>query len=143
MRKLILLGFTSILLWSCNQNPLAENKTTEYTAPAAGTVIDADSMDVSDALNKLQFKVVVKSTGRSNKGTYDVFAQYGYDTVATQFTMPKGGEHFKPLLKKDKANTSFTIGFNQGDDTTFYEYYLINGDKGQMEMKYLKAYSFQ
>lgn len=125
------------------QSPASQN--VENTVPPVGTIILADSMRIPDALNKFYFSVQLVADEYTRQGTYDVMVHYGPADATTQITFPKGGtKKIIPKMKKGKSAFTYIIGFNYGeDDPTFYEYYEVKGSLGQIEMNYLKAYSFK
>ncbi|XZF13612.1 hypothetical protein ACTHGU_17665 [Chitinophagaceae bacterium MMS25-I14] len=144
MKYYFLVLCSSMVLFSCGQKASEHNEETHFDPPPAGTVIAADSVPVQDALNHFTFSVKVVSNEHSDHyGVYDVKAAYGPNTADGQFTMPKGGEELKPLLRKGKEENTYIIGFHYGTDTAFYEYYEVNGQHGQITMAYLKGYSFK
>ena len=111
-----------------------------------GMIVDSASMPVStgDGLNHFDFTVAIATTGQAKYGIYDIRAAWGPHDAASQFTMPRGGEQLKPIIRKNEKESIFTIGFFFGNDTTFHDYYQVNSDKsGNIEMKYLKGYSFK
>ncbi|RYZ53626.1 MAG: hypothetical protein EOP49_06965 [Sphingobacteriales bacterium] len=145
MRRLPLLLL--LALGACKEKaPVQDTATTAgsaYSVPKAGTVVAADSMDVSDALNEMYFAVRIVAGAHSFRRTYDVFAHFGPNEGETQITFPKADVTLRPVLRRGSGNHTYIIGFLHGQDTTFYEYFMIRGGKKEMEMKYLKAYSFK
>lgn len=136
--------FVCILGLSCSTPPEKEKETSVRTAAAPGTVIASQSMPIAeDQLNHSDFTVTIKATERSLKGTYRIDAAYGNNTAQSEFTMPRGGEQLKPVMRKGEEPYTFIIGFRQEGDETFYDYYQVSANRGMMEMKYLKAYSFK
>lgn len=126
---------------ACNGSGDKGKNTTKLTP---GSVIAVDSMRVvEDSLNNAWFSVKLLATDKSDNGTYAINAAWGFNTAATEFTMPKGGEQLQPVLRKQAEPYTFNIGFHQEGDTAFYDYYEIKGEKGAIRMKYIKAYSFQ
>ena len=121
---------------------LAVNDIDQYTPPPAGAVVTADSMPVTDdPLNHFTFTVKIKTNEYSNKGTYSIDAAYGPNTADGMFTMPRGGGHLKPILQKGKTPYTYIIGFEY--QHKFYEYYRVTGSKATIEIKNIKAYTFQ
>lgn len=135
-----------LLLAACGNatsgNAAGKHGNNNYTPPAAGTVIASQSTPITnDPLNHFDFTVKLIASEYSNYGTYTVKAAWGPDTATEQFTMPKGGTHLKPVLKKGTGAYSYVVGFYY--DNKFYDYYQIKGAKDNIEMKYISAYSFQ
>ena len=102
-------------------------------------------MTVPDPLNKLYFSVKLVANKFTSQGTYDVQIDYAHHTITTQLTFPREGiQDILPRMKKGTKPFSYIIGFNYGrEDSTFYEYYLIDASAGKIETRYLKAYSFK
>lgn len=147
MKKSILFCTAILLLAaaSCSGHKENDGDNSAYTTlPPAGTTIVADSMKVTeDPLNHFTFSVKVKANNNTKYGVYDVEASWGPNTAASQFTMPRGGEKLKPVLRKGTAPYTYIIGFHYDKDTAFYDYYQVNGNRGTIEAKYLKGYSFK
>lgn len=148
MKKIITLLIVTSSILGCATAPSNEQKATieqakKYTPPPAGTIIAADSSKVPDELNDFYFAVSIKSTEHSNNGTYDIFAHYGYNDAHSSFTLPKSDKNLIPVLKKSSTPFTYVVGFYWGDDDIFYDYYEVSAERGQIKMKYLKAYSFQ
>jgi hypothetical protein len=121
---------------------LAVNDIDQYTPPPPGTIVVADSMPVTDdPLNHFTFSVKVKANEYSKKGTYSILAAYGPNEGDGMFTMPRGGGNLKPVLQRSKEPYTYIIGFEY--QHKFYEYYKVSGSKGTIEIKNIKAYSFQ
>jgi hypothetical protein len=121
---------------------LAVNDDDQYNAPPAGTIVTADSMAVTnDPLNRFNFSVIIKTNEYSNRGTYAIEAAYGPNTAEGMFTMPRGGSHLKPVLHKGKEAYTYIIGFEY--QHKFYDYYVVRGSKNAIEIKNIKAYTFQ
>lgn len=131
------------LLAACKPSAGGDNSNENYAIPEAGTVVAKGLAETDDQLNHFRFSVFIKAGEQSNKGIYDVLAVYGHDSAASQFTMPRGGERLKPLLKKSDEPSTFIVGFHYGSDTAFYDYYEVSGARGSISMRYLKAYSFK
>lgn len=103
-----------------------------------------DSMRVTnDPLNHFYFSVKVVANEASKYGTYTIKASYGPNDATSQFTMPKGGEHFLPVIQKGTEPYTYIVGFHYENNKTFYDYYQVSAQRGQIAMKYLKAYSFK
>ena len=144
--------FAAIVLTCCSCNSGVQNKAKaprilavndeQYTPPAAGAIVAADSMPVTDdPLNHFNFSVKIKANEYSSRGTYSIAAAFGPNTADGMFTMPKGGSHLEPVLKKGTEPYSYVIGFKYKHK--FYDYYLVKGSKSAIEIKNIKAYAFQ
>lgn len=112
---------------------------------AAGEMMAADSMPIlEDLLNKPYFSVKVLSTEYTdNYGTYKVVVDWAKNHAESEFSMPKGGEKLKPVLHKANEPYTYDVGFYYEDEPDFYEYYKVSAAKGEIKMKYSKAYSFK
>jgi len=154
MNRILLLAVISVLaMGSCDEqeakdsvsrkpNLLAVNDIDQYNPPAPGSLVCADSMTVTDdPLNHFNFSVKIKTNEYSNKGTYSIEAAFGPNNANGMFTMPKGGGHLKPMLQKSKEPYTYIIGFEY--QHKFYEYYRVTGSKWTIEIKNIKAYTFQ
>jgi len=136
----------ALLAVACNSKPqtTGEEQTNDYTPPAPGTIIAAKSMPITgDQLNHFNFSVQVATNQYSKNGTYDVTVAWGPETAKGAFTMPQGGGNLKPVIRKTDTAYTYIIGFYSGNDKTFYDYYQVSGQKGNIEMKYIKGYSFK
>ena len=126
-------------LGSCNNG---ENKAAQKVKP--GEILAKEEMAiVGDTLNKFKFSVTVKADSEVEKGVYDVSASWGNNTADSKFTMPKGGEDLKPILRHANKPNAYIIGFRAGKDTTFNEYFEVSGVNGTLKMQYVKSYSFE
>ncbi len=142
MKKLLLIccSLYSLLMVSCGGSSQKE----AYVFPKPGTVIDSAEMSVTtDTLNDFTFYVVIRADSDVAKGIYDVTATHGVNTAEGKFTMPKGAEQYKPVIKKGTTPETFIVGFYLPKDTTFYDYFEVTGQKLNIGMKYLKSYSFE
>ncbi|MDR3681354.1 MAG: hypothetical protein P4L41_15415 [Flavipsychrobacter sp.] len=146
MKKCILFccSFVLLIAASCSGHKDNDDNGT-YAPPPPGHIVAADSVKVKDDPNNFTYKVTVKTgDNTASYGVYDVVAEWGPNTAESQFTMPRGGEKLKPLIKKGTEPYTYIIGFHYGDDKkTFYDYYQVTGTKGMVEAKYIKAYSFK
>ena len=95
-----------------------------------------------DPLNHFVFSVNVIADSNVRAGVYDVDVNYGPNFSEGQFTMPKGGEDLKPVIKKGSMPSTFIIGFRVPGDTTFYDYFEISSSIRTTKMQYVKAYTF-
>jgi hypothetical protein len=75
-------------------------------------------------------------------GVYDVDVDFGPNFAESKMTLPKGGEHFTPVIRKGSQSYSYIIGFRIPEDTTFYDYFEVTSTRGQTKMQYIKAYTF-
>jgi hypothetical protein len=138
MTKMWLTAVISCLLFSCGPGGNVENN-----IPAPGTIVAADSVKiVEDSLNKMTFSVKVVADSAVAKGVYNVDVAYGPNIAHGSFTMPKGGEHLAPALRKGKGNT-YIIGFRQKQDTTFHGYVEVSCASNVTRIQYLYHYSFE
>lgn len=131
-----------MIISGCNNS--ATVKADKHQFPKPGTEVLSVSEPVKgDTLNNFTFSVKVIADSDVANGAYDVNMSYGPNTGSGKFTMPKGGAHFTPVIRKASAPYTYIIGFRIPDDTTFYDYFEVSStDKGG-NMRYIKAYSFQ
>ena len=123
-----------LLLLSCAPTKHDPN----WESPEPGAIIAADSIaNTEDALNHSYFSVRVSAPAGKNPANqavvvYNIHARYGAAEADGVIAMPRGGEHLKPLLRKDGSH-SFIVGFipgkAYGGDTSFHDYYRIDGDQ--------------
>ena len=124
--------------------PVSTETTDQYVPPAPNSVIAQARMPIKeDTLNHFNFSIQIVTTNYSKNGTYFVQVAYGPNTAKNEFTMPRGGAHLKPVIKKGSEPYTYIIGFYFGKEKTFYDYYEVSADKGQVKMQYIKAYTFQ
>lgn len=149
MKYIVFIPALAILALSSCDNA-AGSKTTEATETVAediqpGKLMAADSMDVNeDELNNSTFAVQVISTEHSGHyGVYKVAAHYGHNEATSEFTMPRGGEQLKPVIKKSSQPYTYDIGFYYNGEPDFYDYYEVSANRGEIKMKYKKAYSLK
>ncbi len=127
-----------LLLLSCG------SKTPVRVAPAAGTVVAADSIPIAeDPLNESQFTVKVTATEASDSGEYDIEATWGYNIANGTIRLPKDLEHATPAIRRDTPAYNYMVGFFVEGDSTFHDYYSVAGERGAIKMKYVKTYYFQ
>ena len=111
--------------------------------PKPGTVVASAEIPIAeDKLNHFSFSVKVVADSNISAGVYDVDADFGPNFAEGQFTMPKGGEDLKPVIRRGSQPYTFVIGFQIAGDTTFYDYYEVTSDHNATKMQYLKAYTF-
>lgn len=129
------------IMISCGQEKGTETKAKQFPKP--GTIVAQDSMPVTeDQLNHFVFAVKVIADSNVTSGLYDVDADFGPNYAGSSFTMPKGGEDLKPLIRKGTKPYTFIIGFKIPNDTTFYDYFEVSSDRHNTKMQYIKAYTF-
>lgn len=117
---------------------------TDFASLPVNTLLAADSIKVvEDSLNNTYFSVKLLTSDKTAKGIYNVTAAWGGNVADSKFTLPKGGEKFKPALHREAAPYSFMIGFHMEDDTTFYTYYQVKAEQGTIKMNYVKSYTFE
>ena len=141
MKSYIILA-AAILFTACKSG---DSNKVDYTKMPAGTLVAADSMRVvEDTLNNFHFSVrVLTNEKTADKGQYAVKTAWGFNEGETAFTLPKGGEHFTQVLRRQPAPYTYNIGFNMDDDTTFYDYFEVKGEYGTIKMRYTKSYTFK
>ena len=138
---LLICTLVTLLVAACGSGP-AESSQKEFPAP--GTVVDSMAMPILiDSLNDFSFSVSVIADSNIKSGIYDVHAAYGHNEATGLFTMPKGAEHYKPVIRKAAAPYTYIVGFHAPKDTTFYEYFEVTGKKTTIGMKYIRAYTFE
>lgn len=117
---------------------------TDFASLPANTLLAADSVVViEDTLNNTRLSVKLLTSDKTAKGIYNVNAAWGGNIADAKFTLPKGGEKFKPALHREPAPYTFMIGFHMEDDTTFYPYYQVKAEHGTIKMNYVKSYTFE
>lgn len=136
-----------MLLGACNNaannaevlNYSTENETKNlFSELPVNSIIAADSTPVTeDKLNHFYFSVRIKTTDKTKYGTYLIEAVYGANTAESEFTLPKGGEYLKPVLKKGSKPYSYIVGFFF--QNKFHEYYEVKGGKSIISINPLKA----
>jgi hypothetical protein len=155
--SVLLLAFLTACQSSSTGNDQA-NTAKQWTPPAAGVIVAADSMKVADDLNDFYFAVTLTSSHENNKPgkgdgfVYDLDAHFGPNDAMSSIRMPRGGRDLQPLLRKvDNEDYGYIIGFIPGKDmggdgVTFQPYYLVKAVKSSVkvaiEIKGLKQYSF-
>jgi hypothetical protein len=136
--SLVLLSITS-----CKSGQRSANVTI-VTNVAPGTVIDSFNEPVTeDKLNHFNYTVKIIADSAVDKGIYIAEAAYGPNVARGKFTMPKGMEQAKPILKKCAFGHCNIVGFRLDGDTTFYDYFEINSTKTETGMRYINSYSFE
>jgi hypothetical protein len=139
--------FAAFILVSCGEekkNSPTEQKTEIVDELPTGTIIAADSMRVrGDELNIFVFSVKISTTAKTHKGKYLVDAAWGFNNGSREIVMPKNDYPLIPVLKRTGEPYSYIIGFYIKDDTTFYDYYAVKGDHGDISMGYTKGYRFK
>lgn len=120
---------------------------TEGTTPATtikpGTVVAHDEYAIpEDTLNKAMHTITVVADTDVDKGVYGIDVSFGKNFAHGGFTMPKGGEKLRPLVRRGTGHT-FIIGFRMKDDTTFYDYVEVTSNRENTRIQYMNSYSFQ
>ena len=136
--SLLAIAMPALLLIGCGNNGTTKTK----ELPKPGTIIDSASMPIADELNTFTFSIKVVADSEVSKGVYDVDVDYGPNFAEGKFTMPKGGEELRPIVRKGSQPYTYIIGFKVNGDTTFYDYFEVTSNKGSTKMQYIKAYSF-
>lgn len=110
--------------------------------PVSGTVVaEAQTEHSEDGLNQFTFRVTV--TKAPQKGVYTVFAQDGPTEGETQFTLPKGAEDYRVVMRKGDRKNRMIIGFEVPGDTAFYPYYEVVAEAKTIRAQYTNAYRFE
>lgn len=142
MKKKITGFLLAVLLTACAGKQDGNGTATDCSSLQKGALLAADSMRVSEEkLNDFYFSVRLLATGI--KGNYDVLAAYGPNDGNGRLVMPRGGEGLCPVLRPGPETYSYEIGFRQGNDSTFYPYFSVSWQEGQLLMRYTAAYSFE
>ena len=132
----------SLLTMACNNSQNNPGPAAKQF-PKPGTIVASDEMPVTeDKLNNFKFSIKIVADSNVKAGVYDVDADFGPNFAEGQFTMPKGGEAFMPVIRKGAAPYTFIVGFKVDGDTTFYDYFEVSSNRNTTKMQYLKAYSF-
>ena len=147
MKKILLSGcvVSALFIASCGHDA-------SFVPPAPGTTIATMEQQIPGAKGGI-YRVTVTADSLVKDGVYDVCAIYGLDTGRGGFRMPKGIGAYKIVLKKG-ADNKFDIGFQEGKDTTFNEYFEVDaasspsnvpgeGMRWTITMNYLKAYTYE
>ena len=141
MKKILCPLSCTIALFAASCGSKDDKKTPVY--PAAGTIMISGQMPVKESLNNSIFGVTVTADSLTKDGVYDICTIFGFDTARGQFSMPKGLENYKLVIRKENEPYTYMIGFRVPKDTTFYDYFLVSAGHSTISMKYVKAYSFQ
>lgn len=138
--------FLLIAFGSCGVNS-PDEPIAHFYAPAANTIVAADSMKVEDdPLNELYFAIRLKATDSSSAGSYLMEAHYGFNEAKTEIRFPKLQQTIYPAIEVDAGMPySYLVGFRYKDDSVFHDYARLNavrmpGVVTQMEFRYVKAY---
>jgi hypothetical protein len=142
MKKTFFLPALSLLIFGCFRSETNKNdKPSQFPKP--GTIISTAEMPVTeDPLNHFTFSIKITADSNITAGVYDVEAAYGPNTAQGKFSMPKGGEYFKPLIRKGNGPYTYIIGFRAPGDTTFYDYFEVSSSRSATKMQYIKAYNY-
>ena len=134
------------LLAVCGGNDSTQD-IVHFYAPAAGTVVAADSTPITeDNLNDLYYSVRLTATDSSQEGRYDLDAAYGFNEAHSIMTFPKLTKTIKPAIRPDTTPYSYIIGFYYEGEQQFNDYARVSARKvdmlqSQIELRYLKAYN--
>ncbi len=135
---LLFLSVSIFVLGGCNGGK--EKPAKQFPKP--GAVVAEASMPVEDPLNHFTFSVKIIADSEITSGVYDIDADFGPNYATSKFTMPKGIEDAKPIIRQADTPYTYIIGFKQPGDTTFYEYFEVSSNKKTTQMRYLKSYTF-
>jgi hypothetical protein len=137
----LFLMFLAVIVSGCGAGSNTSEKPKQFPKPGS-LILSAEMPVTDDPLNHFTFSVKVYADSSITSGVYDVDAEYGPNFAQGKFTMPKGGEDFKPIIRKGSEPYSYIIGFRAPGDTTFYDYYLVSSSLKTTKMQYIKAYTF-
>jgi hypothetical protein len=139
---ILLLSFTA-----CSDNKVEHTADLEpFYAPAAGTIIAADSLPIVGDLNNFYYSAKITSTQFSNAGKYILDVAYGANTAQSEIVYPELDRQIIPALRPDKTKDyAYIVGFYYEGDSSFNEYALVTASNSsaitkQIELHYLKAY---
>lgn len=106
---------------------------------------------VEDSLNNAYFSVQLRvSEGNSGRHSeafrYDLHATWGKAVKDFQIIMPFHGERLKPLLRRGEGYR-FYMGFipgpEYGGDTSFHEYYRVDGHREYIHVRPMKGFNIE
>lgn len=144
MKKLALILIP--LLAACGSSESTED-IQHFYAPAAGTVVAADSTPITeDNLNDFYYSVRLTATDSSNQGRYGLDAAYGLNEAHSIMAFPKLTKTIRPAIRLDTSMPySYIIGFYYDGEQQFNDYARVSARKvdmlqSQIELRYLKAY---
>ena len=144
MKKLIVLFLSCIVLFTACKNGGGKETYKPKDFPKPGTVVAKDEMPiVEDKLNNFKFAIRVVADSAVTSGVYDVDVDYQSYNPEGQFTMPKGLENVKPILRRGSEPYTYIIGFKVAGDTTFYDYFQVSAVQNQVKMTYIRSYTFE
>ena len=135
------LTLVAIIFASCSGSNTAEHAKKQFPKPGA-LVAEAKMPVTEDAINHSTFSVKVIADSEIANGVYDVDADFGPNFGEGKFSMPKGAEDAKPVIRKGDAPYTYIIGFRLAGDSTFYDYFQVSSSKNSTKMEYIKAYTF-
>lgn len=143
MKKLLYLLL--LLLAACGNN--GTGNIDHFYAPAAGTVVAADSIPIAeDNLNDMYYTVRLTATDSSDRGQYAMDAVYGFNEAQSTIAFPKLTKPIRPAIRLDTTLPySYIIGFHYEGEQQFNDYARVSARKvdglqSQIELRYLKAY---
>lgn len=136
-----------ILFTACgNEQQKSTTSFDHFYAPAAGTVVAADSTPIKeDELNDFYFSVRITTIDSSTEGAYILDAAYGVNEAQTRVIYPKLDRQIHPAIRLDTIPYSYVVGFHYNGSDTFKDYARVSAKQigsisRQIEIKYLKAY---
>lgn len=133
------------LLVACGSNTSTED-ITHFYAPAAGTVVAADSTPITeDNLNDFYYSVRLTATDSSDQGQYELDAAYGLNEAHSVVVYPRLTKTIRPAIRPDSLPYSYIIGFYYEGEQQFNDYARVSARKvdmlqSQIDLRYLKAY---
>jgi hypothetical protein len=132
-------ALTAIVFAACNGS--ANDEQAGTLKP--GTVVAHDEYAIKeDTLNNAMHTIKVVADSAVDKGIYGIDVSYGKNFAHGGFTMPKGGERLRPLIRRGTGHT-YIVGFRMKDDTTFYDYVEVTSNRENTRIQYINSYSFQ
>jgi hypothetical protein len=144
MKKIVVIILFSANFFSGCSNYKSTPGKTSQPLPKPGTVVTNGEMPVTDdPLNHFTFSVTVIADSEVGNGVYDVNTAFGPNTASGKFTMPKGGESFKPILRAGSQPYTYIIGFKAPGDTAFYDYFEVSSNRHTTKMQYIKTYIYK
>jgi hypothetical protein len=131
----------------CSCSGSKGSNSSQWTPPAAGVLVAADSVRIAnDSLNNGYFSVylrVAEGNRPNDAFRYSVEARYMKAEAQGTIAMPYGGKGLKPSLRIIDDRTivmGFVPGELGGGDTTFHPYYRFDGSYLSIHMVPLAAY---
>ena len=140
--NIFFIAIATTLLSSCDNNNSGNAQIKKHFPKPGTTVAEAQIPVTDDALNHFVYSVKVIADSDIAEGVYDVDVDYGPNFAEDKFTMPKGIEDIRPVIRNGGNPNTFIIGFRLPNDTTFNDYFQVEATKHTTKMVYIKAYSF-